>query len=346
MRAPSPRGPLTERLLETLRRPEGPCPELPAAASAAVRRSDDVLRDDDVQSALHTLFELHYTGLDGADEQWERSPHLLATRRVLEDAHLDAVRALVAAPLGALDVPAGPLTRQQVADVLAALVRSDDGPSLARHLDRRGTAENVRELLVHRSLYHLKEADPHSWAIPRLAGAAKVALVEIQSDEYGGGRPEWQHATMFATTLRAAGLSDEPGAYVDAVPAVTLAHLNTMSLFGLQRRLRGAVAGHLAAFEMTSTTPNRRYGNAFRRLGYPADAVAYCDEHVEADAVHEQVASRDLCGRLVEDEPDQLAGVLLGAAACLAMDGLVAGHLLDAWQSGTSSLRAEVPLAA
>src|SRR3712207_8445227 len=40
-----------------------------------------------------------------------------------------------------------------------------------------------------RSIYTLKEADPHSWAIPRLTGRAKAALVEIQSDEYGEGRP-------------------------------------------------------------------------------------------------------------------------------------------------------------
>ena len=40
-----------------------------------------------------------------------------------------------------------------------------------------------------------------------------------------------------------------------------------MSLFGLHRRLRGALVGHLAAFEMTSSIPNRRYGDGLRRLG-------------------------------------------------------------------------------
>ena len=38
-----------------------------------------------------------------------------------------------------------------------------------------------------RSVYHLKEGDPHTFAVPRLSGRAKAAMVEIQADEYGGG---------------------------------------------------------------------------------------------------------------------------------------------------------------
>ena len=52
-------------------------------------------------------------------------------------------------------------------------------------------------------------------------------------------------------------------------------------------RQRGALAGHLAALEMTSSPPNRAYANGFRRLGFDDDAVWLFDEHVEADSVHE-----------------------------------------------------------
>ena len=38
---------------------------------------------------------------------------------------------------------------------------------------------------MHRSAYQLKEADPHTWAIPRLSGSVKAALVEV---EWGAGR--------------------------------------------------------------------------------------------------------------------------------------------------------------
>jgi hypothetical protein len=116
-----------------------------------------------------------------------------------------------------------------------------------------------------------------------------------------------------------------------------------MTMFGLHRRLRGAIVGHLAAFEMTSSIPNKFYGDGFRRLGFGEDATWYFDEHVEADAVHEQIAGRDLAGGLVEAEPDLLDDVLFGAAACLAVDGWAAEHMLEAWAAGETSLLRRLP---
>ena len=130
------------------------------------------------------------------------------------------------------------------------------------------------------------------------------------------------------------------------VPAPTLASMNLMSLFGLHRRLRGAIAGHLAAFEMTSSIPCRKYGNGFRRLGYGPEVTGYFDEHVEADAVHEQIAGRDLAGGLAELEPQVRDDVLWGAAAYLTVDGLAGAWMLDAWAAGRSSLLAPMGHAA
>lgn len=75
-------------------------------------------------------------------------------------------------------------------------------------------------------------ADPHSFGIPRLDGAVKAALVEIQSDEYGGGRPGRMHAELFRSTMRWFGLNDEYGHYVSAVPPATLAVSSLM--FGVR----------------------------------------------------------------------------------------------------------------
>jgi hypothetical protein len=119
-----------------------------------------------------------------------------------------------------------------------------------------------------------------------------------------------------------------------------------MSLFGLHRRWRGAALGHLAAVEMTSSEPSRRYSAGLRRLGFGDRVTVFYDEHVEADAVHEQIASVDMCGSLVAQEPDLLPDVLFGAACSLAMDGVAAGHLLGAWAAGRSALRGERTLAA
>ena len=97
---------------------------------------------------------------------------------------------------------------------------------------------------------------------------------------------------------------------------------------------------------MTSSQPNRLYGNGFRRHGFDAAVTHYFDEHVEADAVHEQIAGRDLAGGLVETEPGLLSDVLFGATAVMAVDGMLSSHLLAAWEAGGSSLRTALPAAA
>lgn len=307
-----------------------------AAVEAALTRSEDVLRDEDLQATLFTLYALHYGGVEGVDDRWEWSPELLGLRARIEGAFESTLRAQVDVPG---DVGAG---GDEVAAALFALAAADGGPGLSGYVAKRATDDQLHELLIHRSVYQLKEADPHTWAIPRLAGGPKAALVEIQTDEYGGGDPERMHSALFARTMRGLGLDDTYGAYVDQVPAVTLASVNMMSMFGLHRRLRGAIVGHLAAFEMTSSLPNRLYGNGFRRHGYDAAVTWYFDEHVEADAVHEQIAGRDLAGRLVEQEPALHHDVLFGAAACLHVDGLVGAHLVERWERGETALRQPV----
>ncbi len=322
---PQPRGAMSAALLDHLRRAPGPL-------EVAITAAPDVLVDEDFQLALTLCYELHYRGLPGVDERWEWDPYLLAVTQRLEAVFEHALREQVAIP----DV----LPVEHVDVALRALAAADDGPSLSQHLQRDGTLEQFREFAVHRSIYQLKEADPHSFAIPRLHGSPKAALVEIQADEYGGGRPDRVHAQLFAKALRAFGLDDRYGGYVDHVPAITLATNNLMTLCGLHRRLRGAIVGHLALFEMTSAVPNRRYGDALRRLGIDdRDALDFFDEHVEADAVHESVAAVDLAGGLVRDEPALAGDVLFGACALLHVEARWAAHLLDAWQRGASSLR-------
>ena len=212
--------------------------------------------------------------------------------------------------------------------------------ALRAGLERRGTLEQYIEFVVHRSAYQLKEADPHSWALPRLSGGPKAALVEIQADEYGGGDAARIHAQLFADTMDALGLDSRYGAYVDLIPAATLATVNLMSLCGLHRRLRGAIAGHLALFEMTSSIPNARYAKGLRRVGFDDPrATAFFDEHVTADAVHESIAAVDLAGGLARMEPALTSDILWGAEALVELEGRWAKHLLDAWSDGRSSLR-------
>jgi hypothetical protein len=225
---------------------------------------------------------------------------------------------------------------------LRGVADAKDAPSLSEHLERTGTRDQFREFAIHRSAYQLKEADPHSWAIPRLSGAPKAALVEIQSDEYGGGRPDRVHAQLFADAMTALGLDASYGAYLDVIPGVTLATVNLMSLMGLHRRWRGGIVGHLALFEMTSSLPNGRYARGLRRLGLQ-EATPFFDEHVEADAVHENIAAVDLAGGLARAEPALTGDIVWGARALAELDGRWARHVLESWERDVSSLWARSP---
>jgi hypothetical protein len=292
--------------------------------------------DEDLHLALYCCYELHYRGFDDVDAAWEWEPTLLAARRALEDRFERALLAELGPPSGAPPAAEMDVALREIAD-------ADDGPSLSSYVERHATLPQVLEFLVHRSAYQLKEADPHSWALPRLHGGPKAAMVEIQADEYGGGRPERIHAQLFAKAMDALGLDSRYGAYLDHIPGVTLATVNLMSLLGLHRRWRGGIVGHLALFEMTSSIPNRRYATGLRRLGFSGDATDFFDEHVTADAVHENVAAVDLAGGLARQDPTLAADVLWGARALAALDDRWARHLLAAFEAGESSLR--VPLA-
>jgi hypothetical protein len=295
----------------------------------------DVLLDEDLQLTLFVAYELHYGGLAGVADTWEWDPDLLRVRAAIETRFETRLRELTDGAVRAAARHPG-----DVADRVFAQVAAADGPSLSRFLQREATAEQFLEVLVHKSIYQLKEADPHTFAIPRVPGRAKVALVEVQFDEYGAGRPERQHATLFGDGLEECGLSRDYGAYVDDVPAVTLALNNAMSLVCLHRRLRGAALGHLAAIEVSSSLPCRKYVQGLHRLDLSPAMAHYFDEHVEADAVHEQVATRDICEAAVEREPELATDVLFGVAVSVLMEELLAEHVLASFRSGRSSLRA------
>jgi hypothetical protein len=316
---PRARGPFSEEVLELLagggvdhRRPSPP---------------EDPLGDDDLHLALYLAYELHYRGLPSVPDDMEWAPRILAVRRELEAVFEAGLRHAIERREG---------ETEGVAEALREIAAPPGAVSLPSFLEREATLEQFREFLAHRSAYQLKEADPHSWVIPRLEGAAKTMVMEIQYDEYGSGDPSWMHAELFRTTMVAGGLDGAYGAYVDRIPGVTLATVNLISLFGLHRRWRGALVGHLAAFEMTSSLPNRAYGNGFRRLGFAAEATRFFDEHVEADSVHEVLAC-DLAVEVARREPALSADVVFGAKALTLLESRFSATLLGAWRTGTSS---------
>ncbi|MEU8380798.1 iron-containing redox enzyme family protein [Streptosporangium sp. NPDC048865] len=330
------RGPVTSLLFERLVRPPHRFGllSLPLLSFPA-RFAGPVLEDEDVQLALFVCYELHHRGFEGVDDRWEWNPSLLEVREILETRFEEGLARAVRYPPGSRPEQ----TRQALAELVAAAV---DGPDLTGFLQGQADLEQFREFAAHRSIHHLKEADPHIWAIPRPGVRPHAAPVEIQADAYGGGRGGRMRPEPFRATLRELGMDDSYGAYLDRVPAITLAVSNAMSLFALHRRHLGALLGHLAAVEMTSSASRHLYSLGLRRLGRPGgDEVARCfrDEHARGDAVHERIAADDMCAGFVTRHPSRAGDVLYGAACALTLDRLFAEHVMGHWRRGASSLR-------
>jgi hypothetical protein len=325
-RLPRARGPLSAAVLDALR--GGP------AVFPAVDDSDPYGADpygDDLQLALYCCYELHYRGFAGVADDREWDPELLALRGRMERAFEAALRADVPAIAGSVD--------EVTAELDALLVEPVDGRGPSWHLRRDGELWQLREYVAHRSLYHLKEADPQAWVIARLDGQAKAALVSVEHDEYGAGDPDRMHARLFADMMATLGLSTAYGHYLDAAPAETLAEVNFMSLCGLHRRLRGALVGQFAAVELTSSPGSERLVRAMRRLGCAEEAVAFYDEHVEADAVHEQVVRRGVIAPLLAAEPELAGDVVFGIRGSGVLADRLGDLLLDSWSADRPTLR-------
>jgi hypothetical protein len=136
-----------------------------------------------------------------------------------------------------------------------------------------------------------------------------------EHDEYGAGDPDRMHARLYAEMMTELRLCTDYGEYLDAAPAAALAEVNFMSVCGLHRRLRGALIGQLAAAELTSSPASGRMVHAMRRLGCGPASIEFYTEHIEADAVHEQLVRHGVITPLLAAEPELASDVVFGMQA-------------------------------
>ncbi|MFC9602639.1 iron-containing redox enzyme family protein [Streptomyces niveus] len=320
---PTGRGDLSYGVVRALRGRPGSRTPLPSTAAADA--ADPY--GDDLHLALYLCYELHYRGFCGVDPAWEWDPALLALRADLERRFLDALRT-------------DTKRRTDVDEALAdLLVEPPDGTSTSHYLKDEGELWHLREYAAQRSVYHLKEADPHAWVIPRLRGRAKAAMAAVEFDEFGAGRADRMHSRLFAALMTDLGLDTAYGRYVDTAAGEMLANVNLMSMFGLHRALRGALVGQCAAVEVTSSPTSRRLAEAMRRTEAGEAAERFYATHAASDASHGQLVRQEVVGGLLEDEPWLEGDVAFGVDATGVLEARLADKLLPAWRDGLSGLR-------
>ena len=162
---------------------------------ASVRDSDPYGLD--LQLALYMCYELHYRGFAGVDPAWEWNPALLALRAELERVFLAGVRRDV-----------GPIEPDDSAPAEMDAIPSNPPTAPARRITCATPErwQQMREYFVHRSLYHLKEGDPHAWAIPRLTGTRQGGFCGDRIRRVRRRQGTRLHQQLFADLLAAADL--------------------------------------------------------------------------------------------------------------------------------------------
>lgn len=314
---PLPVGPLSDRVVTSLLDGRAPAP-------VSIERDDDPF-EHDLQLALYVLNEFHYAGWAGVDDRLEWQPDVTALRLSLGG---EFHRRLESAVGEASDVDPVEEARRLL---------SIEGPSMSAYLRDHGTVDDVRESMTLRSPYQSKEADPHTFALPRFGGATKRVFTEIQAGEYGVGHRR-SHAELFADALDGLGLDPTPNAHLDSCGGASLATSNVVTLGAMQRHLRGIVLGQLSLFEMDSVIPNQAMVECCDRLGLDSTVRPFFHIHVLADAEHqEMVESAFLCD-YPRIEPDQVHNVIVGMRAQSLIDHTIARSVVPSWSSGRSAV--------
>lgn len=321
---PIPVGPLSERVISALLDDTGLDP--------TVELDGDDPFEHDLQLALYVLNELHYRGWVGVDDRREWEPAVATVRTRLADEFHRRLELEVGA-----NANVDPLAE---AERLLGL----DGPSVSSHLRDHGTVEQVRESMVLRSPYQSKEADPHTFALPRFDGRTKRVFCDIQAGEYGVGH-ERSHAELFADALVGLGLDPTPNAYIDRCTGPALATSNLVTLGAMHRRLRGLVLGQLSLFEMDSVVPNQRMVECCDRLGLDPSVRPFFHIHVLADAEHQTMVEAAFLSDYPGVAPDQVRHLVVGLRAQSLIDRAIAASCVPTWEHGQRALVTPMRLA-
>ena len=210
------------------------------------------------------------------------------------------------------------------------------GPFLREH----ATLDQMREIVAQRSLFFLKEPDPWAMVIPSLHGPAKAGLIDVLLDEYGWGRYDHMHSTVYETLMQRLGLETGFDAYLDHTAWQYLAALNLQGMYARNRRLCRRMYGYIYLVEADSPRSMVNYLAAWERLGIDdPDVTKFYDLHVTADEGHQQVALDEMIRPVVAAEPDAAAEIARGVLEGVHVHSWFSRHLVESFSQGRSSLR-------
>ena len=172
---------------------------------------------------------------------------------------------------------------------------------------------------------------------PELAGKSLDEIIQMSNGKadmapvFNNAGQHWNHILFWQN------MSPQGGGMPGALETKITGDFGSVQAF--KDAFKAAAVGQFAVIELTSSPGSARLVRAARRLGCGPATEYFYAEHVEADAVHEQVLRREVLAPMLADEPHLAGDIVFGIQASQLLGGRFADEVLDAWAAGRSSLR-------
>jgi pyrroloquinoline quinone (PQQ) biosynthesis protein C len=287
---------------------------------------------------LFALYELHYLPGGAAHEDAQFDPAWTQVRLTLERAWVASLERQL--EIASRTIPAG---ASPFAAWAGRVVETGGGlpqVALGRYLAEEATLDQVREIVVHRSIFFLREPDPWAMVVPTLRGAVKAAYLDLLLDEYGWGRHEAMHSTSYARLMTALDLVPDHRRHLDRVAWEYLAVWNLMNLLGVNRAHSRKMLGYVYSVEARSPANMGHYLAGLRRLGVDApDVLEFFQIHQSADQEHRETALSRVIEPAVAEDPEARLEVARGLLYGLATSHRFTAMVFKRFCLGQSTLQ-------
>lgn len=230
--------------------------------------------------SLAVVHDLHLAPTQrlGGLERFQHHPRIAAVKAELEEAYLNRLRMLDQATewssgvrsAEAVEAMRAIAARDRVPPLYDWIAEEASPAALARFLSLEGGPDGGFDDLV---------------AICQvgLTGPAKVEMATNYWDEMGQGEAAAVHTQLHDNMVQTLDLDRIPR---EEQPTAALERAALGSVLATNRWLQPQMVGALGLIELQAGPRCRKVAQGLRRVGAPAEALVFYDEHAEADPRH------------------------------------------------------------
>jgi len=254
----------------------------------------------DALLGIHELWSTPLSGLDGR-ERFQGHPGVAALKWRLE--------AALVALLDTWTAPRGPSPTDACAALRRIARRDDDG--VYDWLAADADDDQLRRFLALEGGPDAGFDDLVAICQVGVGGGAKVVLAANYWDEMGRGQAGDVHTVLHDRMVTALGL---PAASRSRLPQSSLDRVALNGLLATNRWLQPELIGALGLTELQAGPRCRKVVQALVRLGAPAEARPFYEEHATVDPRHGKEWLDGVVGPLVAENPSWAPRIVRGAA--------------------------------